>query len=180
MHKGKTENGCLICRVFRFEIQSAVKWSYVRILRSYEFCREYQPVLADCGRREKASTRSRKYWCLQNRFLFVWSCLERLRWIPTHNSLITLFGPNWWDIFYFEKTCTVFWTPRMSTLWLDPPPKFFFKPKDWKTWKAHFERYRKATGSANDEEDQVNALLCEYIMGIESETIFNSVFQPIF
>lgn len=61
----------------------------------------------------------------------------------------------------------------MSKLRLDPPPNFSFEPKDWKIWNAHFERYRKATGLASEpDEDQINALL--YIMGLESETIFNS------
>ena len=61
----------------------------------------------------------------------------------------------------------------MSKLRLDPPPKFSFEPKDWKTWKSHFERYRKATGLATEpDEDQINAFL--YIMGLESENIYNS------
>lgn len=61
----------------------------------------------------------------------------------------------------------------MSSLRLDPPPKFSFEPKDWTIWKTHFERYRKTTGlNKEEDENQINALL--YIMGIESENIYNS------
>ena len=61
----------------------------------------------------------------------------------------------------------------MLNLRLDPPPKFSFEAKDWKIWKRHFERYRKTTGlSKEGDEDQINAFL--YIMGLESENIFNS------
>jgi hypothetical protein len=57
---------------------------------------------------------------------------------------------------------------------LDPPEKFdVSQPKLWRHWKARFERFRQASKlSAEDEADQVNALL--YIMGPHSETIFNS------
>lgn len=56
---------------------------------------------------------------------------------------------------------------------MDPPPKFSFEPKDWKTQKAHFERYRKATDlTIEPENDQITALL--YLIGLESENIYNS------
>lgn len=53
---------------------------------------------------------------------------------------------------------------------LDPPRNFSFAPKDWPSWKAHFERYRSASGLAKlSGVEQVNALI--YIMGLKAEEI---------
>ncbi len=53
---------------------------------------------------------------------------------------------------------------------LDPPRPFSFVPKDWPSWKSHFERYRTASGLAKmGESEQINTLI--YVMGIKAEEV---------
>ena len=61
-----------------------------------------------------------------------------------------------------------------ATFQVAPPDQFNFShPEEWPKWARRFERFRKASGlSENDEEAQVNTLL--YSMGGEADEILRS------
>jgi hypothetical protein len=61
-----------------------------------------------------------------------------------------------------------------ATYQVQPPEQFnFSRPGEWPKWARRFERFRKASGLAEkDEEAQVNTLV--YAMGDEADDILRS------
>ena len=62
----------------------------------------------------------------------------------------------------------------MTSFRVDVPEKFVFsRQEDWPKWSRHFERFRQASGLANEDEvSQVNTLI--YTMGDQAGGILNS------
>ena len=63
----------------------------------------------------------------------------------------------------------------MASAWqIAPPDKFSFKPEEWNKWIRRFERFREASGLADeDEEKQVKPLV--YSMGDQADDIMSTL-----